>query len=293
MALTLTFNGHHFVVEGITFDLLPSNTRQFATEGSHPSPTFTYTFHMVEQLPPTPGPGESWKHVFDRENFIVWRNGSLERRQLPAGALQKVYAIYEEKDSSHADIWFLSSMQSDLRFDTVFISTLSLERHLAPLGNYILHCAYLSHSGEAVLFSGPSGSGKSTHGNLWAQFVPDTYVVNGDRGLINRDDDGKYYVSGWPVCGSSGICHMERHPLHAIVFIEQTPGNQLIQEPTVRLFTRLYSQLTINHWNKEATITAVDWITSLLNNVPVKVYGCNMAPDAPFTLKKALFPTEE
>ena len=292
MSLTLSFNNHHFVLEGITSDLLPSNTRLFATEGSHPSPTFTFTFHMVDQLPPVPK-DESWEHVFDRRNIIVWRNGSLEHRLLSVSGLQDTYAVYEETGDRHANIWFLSSMQSNLRYDSVLISTLALERHLAPLGNYILHCAYLSHCGEAVLLSGPSGTGKSTHGKLWEQFVPDTHVVNGDRGLINRDADGKYYVSGWPVCGSSGICHAERYPLRAIVFIEQMPDNQLIQEPATHLFTRLYSQLTVNHWNKAATSAAVEWIMTLLSNVPVKVYGCNMAPDAPFKLKKALFPEEE
>lgn len=294
MPLTLTFNEHPFVVEGVSPDLLPSNTLKFFTEGAHESPTCTFDYHFVEQLPlhPVSTHGEPWKQVFSRHNITVWRNGMLERRILSVSGSHDAYAVYEESSPGHADIWVPSSLRAKLSIDTIFISTLSLERHLAPLGNYILHCAYMSHSGEAILLSGPSGAGKSTHARLWELFVDGTHVVNGDRSLICSDDEGRYFASGWPVCGSSGICHVERHPLRAIVFIEQTPDNKLIQESAARLFTRLYSQLTINHWDKEATTAAVDWVSSLLNNVPVMVYGCNMAPDAPFNLKKAIFPTE-
>ena len=295
MSLTLTLNEHHFVLEGVSPALLPSNTLLFVSESSHPSPRFTFTFHLVEQLPKSPSQaqGQPWMEVFQRHNIMVWRSGMLERRLLAASGAHDAYAVYEESSADHADIWFLSSLQSMLSIDTVFISTLSLERHLAPFGHYVFHSAYMSHRGEAILLSGPSGAGKSTHAHLWEQFVTDTHVVNGDRSLISRGADGRYFVSGWPVCGSSGICHDERHPLRAIVFIEQTPGNQLIRESAARLFTRLYAQLTINHWDKEATAAAVDWVSTLLNTVPVMVYGCNMAPDAPFNLKSALFPTEE
>ena len=79
------------------------------------------------------------------------------------------------------------------------------------------------------------------------------------------------------------------YPLRAIAFIEQTPNNQLIQESSARLFTRLYSQLTVNNWNMEVTAAAADWVLSLLNTLPVMVYGCNMSPDAPFNLYDELF----
>lgn len=291
MSLTLNLNEHHFVLEGLSPDLLPPNSLLFATEDIHPSPTFTFTFHLVDQLPlsPVSAHSEPWVQVFHRYNITVWRSGMLERRLLSTSGPHDAYAVYEESEEGHADIWYLSSLLSELCIDTVFVSTLSLERHLASYGNYVFHSAYMSHCGDAVLLSGPSGAGKSTHARLWEQFVADTHVVNGDRSLISRDSDGRYFVSGWPVCGSSGICHVERHPLRAIVFIEQTPDNQLIRESAARLFTRLYAQLTINHWDKEATASAVDWVSTLLNNVPVLVYGCNMAPDAPFKLYEEIF----
>lgn len=289
MPLTLSFYKHHFVLKGVSPNLLPPNTLRFVTEGEHESPTFTFDFHFVEHLPlaPSSTKGHQWEQVFTRPDITVWHKGTLERRLL--SSMECPYAIYEEDSDHHADIWFPLALSSNLSIDGVLISTLSLERHLAPLGTYIFHCAYMSHDGKAVLLSGPSGAGKSTHAHLWEQFVTNTYIVNGDRCLINRQADGRFYASGWPICGSSGICRNECHPLHAIAFIEQTPDNQLIQESPAQLFTRLYSQLTVNHWNMEATAAAADWVLSLLNTLPVMVYGCNMAPDAPFNLYDVLF----
>lgn len=288
MPLTLSFNKHHFVLKGVSPNLLPPNTLRFATEGEHEAPTFTFDFHFVEHLPfaPVSISGHQWEQVFNRPDITVWSKGTLERRLLAFG--ESPYAVYEEDGDRHADIWLPLTLSSNLS-DGVLISTLSLERHLAPLGTYIFHCAYMSHDGMAVLLSGPSGAGKSTHAHLWEQFVDNTYIVNGDRCLINRQADGRFYASGWPICGSSDICLNECHPLHAIAFIEQTPDNQLIQESSACLFTRLYSQLTINHWDMEATEAAADWTLSLLNTLPVMVYGCNMAPDAPFPLYDELF----
>ena len=289
MPLTLSFNKHHFVLKGVSPNLLPPNTLRFVTEGEHESPTFTFDFHFVEHLPLAPSSTtvHQWEQVFTRPDITVWRKGTLERRLL--SSMECPYAIYEEDSDHHADIWFPLALSSNLSIDGVLISTLSLERHLAPLGTYIFHCAYMNHDGKAVLLSGPSGAGKSTHAHLWEQFVANTYIVNGDRCLINRQADGRFYASGWPICGSSDICRNECHPLHAIAFIEQTPDNQLIQESPAQLFTRLYSQLTVNHWNMEATAAAADWVLSLLNTLPVMVYGCNMAPDAPFNLYDELF----
>ena len=53
-------------------------------------------------------------------------------------------------------------------------------------------------------------------------------------------------------------------------------------------FRRLYTQITINHWDTLATTAGMDWIQSLMQRVTVCTYGCNMAPDAPMELKQYL-----
>ncbi len=251
---------------------------------------FTYDYHFVDQLPMLTASkeGSDWSPAYARHNIMVWRNGTLERRLLSLSSPADAYAVYEESTPRHADVWILSSIKSELNIDTIFISTLSMERHLAAHGIYIFHCAYLCHNGRAILFSGPSGAGKSTHAELWVRHVEGSRVVNGDRCIICRQADGTYVADGWPVCGSSGICHNEQHPLSAVVFIEQTPGNQLLPENMASNFRRLYAQLTVNHWDAAATASAADWAMTLAATLPIMTYGCNMEPDAPYPLLQSL-----
>ncbi|MBO4658891.1 MAG: hypothetical protein J5637_04655 [Prevotella sp.] len=312
MSLILTLHHHRYRLRGLTPDLLPDNTLLFLsdeadTQTEDNEAEFTFDFHFVEHLLPEkpedlksldnpeslenglPHQVAAWgAPIFARHNICIWQKDGLQRRQISTNSPFDAYAIYEETSPTHADIWFLKSLKEELRIDTVFISTLSLERHLAPHGLYIFHCAYMLHEGRAILLSGPSGAGKSTHAELWRRHVEDTRVINGDRGLICREADGTFVVNGWPVCGSSSICHNEQHPLGAIVFIEQTPGNKILPEGLAQHYRRVFAQLTINHWDVAATNAAADWIMSLCTAVPIVTYGCNMAPDAPYPLLQHL-----
>ena len=321
MAILLTLHQHRFLLRGIDIAELPENTLLFAREedasadeekhaggvtppekiGTTGNPGitgktgtpgipghFTYDYHFVSALPVLPEADAGWQPVYQRYNIMVWRRGPLERRTLSVSSPNDAYAVYEETSDTHAHIWVLESIRSDLRIDTIFVSMLSLERHLTPHGAYIFHCACMLYRGKSILLSGPSGAGKSTHAELWCRHVEGTRVVNGDRSLICREPDGTYVTDGWPVCGSSGICHNERHPLGAIVFIEQTPANQVLPEGLAGHFRRLYAQLTANHWDSAATAAAADWAMALCAQVPIITYGCNMAPDAPLPLQQAL-----
>ena len=53
-------------------------------------------------------------------------------------------------------------------------------------------------------------------------------------------------------------------------------------------FRLLNTQITINHWNVDATQKAMDWLLELASNVNIVSYACNMEPSAPKTLAEAL-----
>ena len=288
MPITLRIGGCLLQLHGVSVEEIPENTRLFICDCTV-EPEFTYTFHFVDQLP---SPSSTWQTVYQRYNIHVWRQDELERRLLSVNSPADAYCVYEEKSNNGADIWFLSPLRGELTIDTMFISCLSLERRMTAHNAYILHCAYLNFQGKAILFSGPSGIGKSTHAELWTRHVEGCRVMNGDRCLIRREADGSYSANGWPVCGSSGICHDVSLPLSAIVFIEQTPENLIIPEGMMQLYRRLFAQFTINHWDTEATVAGMDWIQALMEKVKVYVYGCNMAPDAPMALKNVLSPSQ-
>ncbi|WHX14573.1 hypothetical protein QMY64_06730 [Phocaeicola dorei] len=85
------------------------------------------------------------------------------------------------------------------------------------------------------------------------EHIPGTQVLNGDRALLCPLPNGDYEITGWPVCGSSGICHNERRPLEAIVFIEQASDNTIRPQTAMKHFKALCSQVTINWWNPKLT----------------------------------------
>lgn len=267
-------------LQGITPELLPDNTRQFASSSTL-EPDVSYQFHLQDELPV---PDDSWRLLYQKESISVYGKADLELRLLFEPNYHTLYGVYVERDDSHIDVYYARVNTEELKIDTIFISCLSLERHFARRSCYILHCAFLAYRNQAILFSGPSGIGKSTHADLWCKHIADTHVVNGDRCLISRNPDGSYEANAWPVCGSSQICHLDHYPIHAVVFMGQAPDNQVRELSLMQQFQRLNMQLMVNHWNADATRKAMDWMLEFCQQVTIKEYFCNMNPDAPMHL---------
>ena len=204
------------------------------------------------------------------------------------GSMEANYALYLEKSEKEIEVYFLEAIKQELSIDTIFVSCLALERHFAKKGAYILHSCFLHYKGQAILFSGASGIGKSTHAHLWCQYIEDTHVVNGDRCLIYKNENGEYVASAWPVCGSSGICLTETYPLKAIVFMGQAPNNEIISVRPMQLFKQLSSQITINWWNKQQVSHTLDDLQQMLGKVNMCNYICNLTEEAPNKLYNEL-----
>jgi len=269
---------------GLTPDMIPDNTRQFEV-ASLQEPDLIYQFHLQDELP---APDVSWRLLYQKESIAVFGQADLEYRLLFEPTYHTLYGVYQERDNRHFDVYYARVNVSELKIDTIFISCLSLERHFARRSCYILHCAFLAYKDKAILFSGPSGIGKSTHADLWCKNIEGTHVVNGDRCLIVPQPDGTYTANGWPVCGSSQICHIESYPIHAIVFMGQSPENHVRELNLMQRFQLLNMQLMVNHWNPAATRQAMDWMLNFVQHVTIKEYHCNLQSEAPFILGRSL-----
>lgn len=269
---------------GVDPQIIPPNTLQFAVEDSKPADVI-YRFHAVSDLPL---PDDSWTILFQRDAIVVYGKEGLEQRLLLEPTYRTLYGVYREGCDGIIDVYYKEAFSESMRIDTIFNSFLSLERHFAKRKCYILHCAFLAFKNQAILFSGPSGIGKSTHADLWCKHIEQTHVVNGDRCLISPREDGTYMANGWPVCGSSGICHVEQYPIKAIVFMQQAKENQVSALNMMQRFRLLNTQVTINHWNPEATQRAMDWLLDLASKVNIVSYACNMESSAPKVLAEAL-----
>lgn len=202
--------------------------------------------------------------------------------------IEGFYACYRELSGEHAEVLLSPERLGGLHIDPVFTSLLALERRLISHDNLILHCAYVKYRGEAILFSAPSETGKTTQANLWEKYR-NSRTINGDRALLGKVD-GRWTAQGWPVCGTSEVCHNEQTPIRAIVMLSQAKRDFAEKLKPRRAFSLLYGQITVNSWNTETNEHTVDLITQLIGEIPVYHLGCTISEKAVACLENVLYP---
>lgn len=244
-------------------------------------PEYTYRMHVAEELPVPEG-----KIIARRPDLTVYECGNRESRLIGVKGTEGYYACYRENDLSSAEITFAADRIGGLHIDPVFSSLLALERRLVKKDSMILHCAYVEYQGEAILFSAPSETGKTTQANLWEKYRG-SRTVNGDRSLLGKKD-GRWTAQGWPVCGTSEVCHDEAFPIRAIVMLSQADENRAVRMTPGQAFPLVYSQITVNRWNREDHIHTMDLIQDLLEHVPVYHLGCTISEEAVECLERML-----
>lgn len=280
--IKLTIGKLNILLEGIDAGELPENTLLFHTEFKKAD--LKYTFRIKDSLPSV-----SYPVVYQTKDIMVFATSEgREARMLYMPDTHDCYGYYEEVSENEIIVCVNESYRAYLRIDTIFVSLLALERHEAQRGAFVLHCAYLDFGNNAILFSGPSGIGKSTHSGLWCREYPGkARILNGDKCLLTVEN-GIMNANGWPVCGSSGICHNEKREIACIILLQQAMVNQFVEEKTIRNFKQLLAQITINYWNTSYIHRAMDFIDSLLRQVECGTYACNISCEAVVTLYNEL-----
>ena len=231
-----------------------------------------YEIQMVDQLPELTG-----TTVHKTDDMIITEEDGLESRCISIYGTGRPYAVYKESDDGRILIYLDASREEEvLSYDTTFSSMFALEKRMWERDSLILHsCSVTYRDGEAILFSAPSGTGKSTQGELWRQ-NRGSRVINGDRNLLSRRD-GSWYMRGWPVCGSSEICHNEEYPIKAIVMLEQAPEDHIERLEGMKAYARVFPEITCNRWNRTRLEKTMDQIETLINEVPVYLLKCTVS----------------
>jgi len=275
-----------FRIGGFAFRLIapdeltpPSNFMLF--EQADAEPAYTYTIELAQEFPKPRG-----RMIASRKDIAVFEQDGLEMRYIAMPDGQGIYACYREEDEVHATVLLAPAVLPMLTVDPMFLSFFCMERHMMLRDHLILHCAYMQRGDHAILFSAPSGTGKTTQATLWEKHRG-TRVVNGDKSLLAKAG-GVWTANGWPVCGSSGVCHNESMPIRAIVMLSQGKENTIAKLSPFQAFSQIYSQITINFWNKQAQQRAMDLIEDLVTNVPVYHLCCTISEEAVETLEYAL-----
>lgn len=265
--------------------LPPENFLKFVweegTDQEEAAPEYTYYIEVTDHLPQPEG-----KVLARRPDLLVFQGETGESRLIGVKGTEGYYACYQELAADKARVLLARDRIQGLHIDPVFTSLLALERRLIARDSLILHCAYMVYQGEAILFSAPSETGKTTQANLWEKYRG-SRTVNGDRALLGKRD-GRWTAQGWPVCGTSEVCHNEEFPIRAVVMLSQAKENQAHQLPPGRAFPLLYSQITVNKWNMKDHLHAIDLIQELAEGVPVFHLGCTISEEAVECLEKAL-----
>lgn len=234
------------------------------------------------------GESEQNRVLAKRINLTVLSTPTGECRHFYFLNTELPYAVSLQTAEDKWKVWVSEDIDSELHWDTVFVAMLSLEKHMFANGDMILHTAFLCHEGQAILFSGPSEIGKSTQAGLWEKYTSNSHIVNGDRGLLMKEN-GVWYVGGWPVCGSSGICNNEKYPVKAIVMLRQAKENRCEFFNGARAFGEVFAQITVNTWNIDFKRTVIDNVEALFNDINVYELYCDISEEAVKCLENKIF----
>lgn len=258
----------------------PPHFMRFAAADGQPE--YTYRIRIADEFP------EEGEKIAGREDLVVRRIPAGECRMIGVKGTPGYYACYRELSERSAEVTLSPGRLAGLHIDPVFTSLLALERRMVDRGQMILHCAYICYQKEAILFSAPSETGKTTQAKLWEQYAG-SRTINGDRALIGFDG-GRLIAQGWPVCGTSGDCLNETYPVRAIVMLRQGKEDQVRRLKSPEAFCFLYTQITVNSWNRESVGRSMDLIEALLLQVPVYELTCTISEHAVECLRAAICP---
>ena len=267
--------------------LIPENVTLFEVQGEPAKKVCELSFaEDLDQIVDTFSKENPNLKCLQRNSMDILSVQGKECRVLKLEDVNFVYAVCIEENGERVNTWVSSGAANLLQLETIFVSLLAPEKLLIGEGEIILHSAYMLKDGKAVLFSAPSGTGKSTQAELWEAYRG-TRQVNGDRSLLVKEADG-WYACGWPICGSSGICSNEAYPIQAIVMLQQARENKIKRLGIAAAVRKIVSQVTINMWNAEFQMQAIDLIQDLVMEIPVLELECDISEEAVSCLEGVL-----
>lgn len=259
-----------FEIEGISEEMMPFNLSKFKETGIA---DYHYQIKMTDEIVLS-----DTSFTVNKPGILIKIEDELETRYLSLPGDNHFYGRCKEIDKNNTEIQFNQNYQKYLKIDTVFNSLLSLERRMNEHNCYVLHSSYIVYKDEAILFTAPSGTGKSTQADLWKKYR-DIRIINGDRTLLTYEE-GRFYANGWPICGSSEICHNERYPLKAIVMLDQGPINEIKELSNIEKTKRLIQEITINYHNQGYLDNALSFIDRLITNTTIINLSCTISEEA-------------
>ena len=142
----------------------------------------------------------------------------------PAPAPDCIISVSEKEISNHK--MMLALLGPDQLSGSVIMRKLSAV-FLKEYRILLLHGSVVVFHNSAFLFTAPSETGKTTHSLLWIKYLPDAYILNGDKPFVTTGVPVKAWGSPW--CGSEHYNRNEGVELKAICFLERAEKNRLTE----------------------------------------------------------------
>lgn len=149
---------------------------------------------------------------------------------------------------------------------------------LLDFDTLLMHGAVVAVDNKSYLFTAPSRTGKSTHIGLWLNYLPNAFVVNGDKPFINFHPDGNIYACGSPWAGKENMYTNTMVPLNSIIYIERAENNYIEQISFSEAFPLLLQQV-YRPENKDMLLKTLRLIKRLHPMVSFYRFQCNNFKD--------------
>lgn len=151
----------------------------------------------------------------------------------------------------------------------------------------VLHSSCIKYKTSGIAFSAPSGTGKSTHTGLWKKYFPDDVTILNDDSPAIKFDGFVPTVYGTPWSGKTEININKGAPLEAIVFIEQSPTNEIRKISSDEAIFLILQEVTRPAFPEfmDLTLKAVE---KLVTQIPAFILKCNISEEAVLTVKNEL-----
>ena len=144
----------------------------------------------------------------------------------------------------------------------------------------VFHGAAVAIGERAVLFTAKSGTGKTTHARLWLKNIPGSYIVNGDKPVLQAKADG-IRVCGSPWAGKEGYGCAACVPLEAICILRRAETNSIEALSFSEAFPVLFAQ-TYRPPQREALTDSLKVLNAIGSAVKFYRLSCNMDDEAAF-----------
>ncbi len=172
-------------------------------------------------------------------------------------------------------------MDSRYMWNTIALSQIMLAKNVL-----FFHSSFINYNGNGILFSAPCGTGKSTQASLWEKYR-NAQIINGDKSGVSLKD-GVVYANGVPFCGTSNICKNVTVPLKAIVLLEQSKDNSVIQLKGVKALQMLMQNIYLDMLAPDEQRMCIDLLIEIMAKVPVFHLKCTPDEQAVKALEKVL-----